>query len=496
MTNYLLTNELTKKPKNPKLHDYCLEKAVYERNLAEFLKASWGNYESKRSFIWNWHLDAICEYLTAIERGQIQNLVINVPPRSTKSLSVAVAYPSWVWTTKPWKRFIKVSYSYRLSTKHNVIARKLINSKWYQNYWKVILSHDTNQKEMFENLDSGFMFATSIGGMLTGEGGDCIIIDDPQKPDEAFSETVRENVITFFKNTLATRLNDQETGNMICIMQRLHEADAANHFINELGWDKLILPAKAEERQTIYFPISKTYKIREKDDLLDPIRLSQKTLDKMWVNMGPQYFSAQFQQNPTPAEGIIFKQEMFTHYFDAVPESAEWFSFWDMPFKKGENTAECACIIAAQDGMMVYIIDLVHRKMAFTDICNEFRSIHDKYIEVRKKIVEDAAAAQSVSDTLHKTIPGIILVKPKGSKEERARATTGYWLSGNILLPDPSLHQPWVEDFKNQLLGFPKMILKDIVDAMSLGIIYCMKPEKSDEEMPTAIEKNSYWKGG
>ena len=225
------------------LADISREKA--ERTLPAFIEQAWHVIEPGITYVDNWHIHLIGEYMEAVNRGEIRRLVINMPPRHMKSLEATVCYPVWTWIKHPEKRFIKVSYSDSLSRKHNILARDIIKSPWFQENWGDViqLKDDVNRQNEFKNTHQGFMFSTSIGGALTGEGGDVIIIDDPQNPLMANSEVEREASINFFKNTLQTRLNDPQTGAFIIIMQRLHENDLTGHILSEdLGYEHLCLP--------------------------------------------------------------------------------------------------------------------------------------------------------------------------------------------------------------------------------------------------------------
>ncbi len=224
--NWLLNDQAAVKKL---LSNISREKA--ERTLPSFIEQAWRVIEPGIDYVDNWHIHLIGEYMEAINTGQIQRLIINIPPRHMKSIEVTVCYPVWTWIKHPEKRFIKVSYSDSLSRKHNIIARDIINSPWYQENWGGVfkLKNDVNRQDEFKNNHQGFMLSTSTGGALTGEGGDVIIIDDPQNPLMANSETEREASVNFFKNTLQTRLNNPRTGAFIIIMQRLHEKDLTGH---------------------------------------------------------------------------------------------------------------------------------------------------------------------------------------------------------------------------------------------------------------------------
>ena len=197
------------------------------RSLREFIKSSWGTIEPARDFYDNWHTDAISEHLEAVAHGDIKRLIINVPPRHMKSISVAVALPAWVWTIMPQKRFLFASYALSLSVRDSVKCRRLIDSQWYKTHFGQTfeLTSDQNQKQRFENDKTGYRIATSVDGALTGEGGDIIVIDDPHNVREAESSAVRESVLDWWDQAMQTRLNDPKTGAFVIIMQRVHEND-------------------------------------------------------------------------------------------------------------------------------------------------------------------------------------------------------------------------------------------------------------------------------
>ena len=177
---------------NPEWALECLEQEAAERSLHEFIRQTWGWFDSA-TFKDNWHIGAICEHLEAVTHGEIRRLIINVPPRSMKSLGVCVAWPAWMWIHKPEHKFMFATYAERLSIEHSMKCRYLINSPVYQKRWGGIfrLAEDQNTKGRFDNDKLGYRMATSVGGALTGFGGDTIVIDDPINPSEAASEIQR-----------------------------------------------------------------------------------------------------------------------------------------------------------------------------------------------------------------------------------------------------------------------------------------------------------------
>lgn len=474
----------------------ALQKEKAERHLPEFIRQAWPIIEPGTQYVDNWHIHLIGEYMQAVNDGQIKRLIINIPPREMKSIEVAICYPIWTWTRAPQKRFIKISYSDSLSRTHNVIARYIVVSPWYQSNWgnQFALKYDVNRQNDFRNNKHGVMMSTSVGGGITGEGGDVIIIDDPQNPKMANSETERTESIAFFKNTLQTRLNDPKKGAFIIIMQRLHENDLTGYILSEqLGYEHLCLPAEAEKRTVIHFPISDKEIVREEGDLLNEERFDKKTLDELKRSMGSLQYAGQFQQTPAPAEGVIFKREWLQNFYKAAPATQDIQS-WDMAFVKSEGSAKVAGIVMGRHGGDIYIKDMVNDKMDFTESVSAVRTLSGKWPKARGKVVENKANGPAVVNLLKKEIPGMIDFNPKGSKEDRAISVTPYFEAGNIWFPDPATH-PWVEDLIRNLLIFPKGMYKDTVDALVQGIIYLMdKPSTTGPPKQYTLSKDSYWK--
>ena len=177
-------------------------------SLRAFVEQAWPVLEPTTPFLPNWHIDLVCEHLEAITAGQTTRLLINLPPRYMKSLLVSVFWPVWEWISSPSRRWICVSYSDALSLKLSLDRRTLVQSEWYQARWghTVQLSSDQNVKGEFRNTRQGVMVATSVGGSVTGKGGDRIIVDDLHNPQQADSDAQREAALRFFRETLSTRL--------------------------------------------------------------------------------------------------------------------------------------------------------------------------------------------------------------------------------------------------------------------------------------------------
>ena len=226
--------------------------------------------EPKTPFQENWHHELLAEALEAVAAGELRKLIINIQPRSGKSLLVSVFFPCWLWLRAPWARMLFASYSGVLATKHSVDRRTLIKSPWYAGNWggMVMLAEDSNLKTEFSNAARGHMIATSVGASATGRGGDYIVCDDLINPEQANSDIERARGVRWFNETFSTRLDDKKTGRQIIVEQRTHANDLTGHLLAEGGWHHIALPAITERRTIIVFPRSHRQHLRDEGDIL------------------------------------------------------------------------------------------------------------------------------------------------------------------------------------------------------------------------------------
>jgi hypothetical protein len=221
--------------------------ALLREDFVSFLNKTFVEVSGGDQFLGNWHIDAIAWELKQIQDGNNTRLIVTMPPRYLKSIAISVAWPAWMLGHKPQLRFVCVSYSKELASKHASDCRAVMQTDWYQRIFPKTRLRKGSMAEMdFGTTQGGGRLSTSVGGTLTGRGGDIIVIDDPIKPDEAHSETTRKTVLHWFSNTLLSRLNDKKTGSIVLVMQRLHEEDLAGHLLEAGGWHHLSLPAIAE----------------------------------------------------------------------------------------------------------------------------------------------------------------------------------------------------------------------------------------------------------
>jgi len=298
----------------PSLEEIDQELAV--RSLGHFVKQMW-RWADPGDFKPGWHIDAICEHLEAVSKGQIRRLIINIPPRHMKSLAVAVFWPAWTWLYNPAEQWLFASYAESLSIRDSVKCRRLIQSLAYQELLSkyqpdFVLTGDQNTKIRFENNFGGYRLATSIGGALTGEGGGIIGIDDPHNVIEGESEQVRKGVLDWWDQAMSTRLNDPKKGSFVIIMQRVHEGDLTGHVLaKNMGWVHLCLPARYEGENRTTSPLNFVDPRKEIDEPLWPEQYGDKELATVEKELGSYGIAGQLQQRPSPRTGNMFPAQNF-----------------------------------------------------------------------------------------------------------------------------------------------------------------------------------------
>ena len=264
----------------------------------------------------NWHVELLADRLDACRKGTIKRLLICLPPRHLKSLCASIAFPAWVLGHDPSRRIICASYSIDLAAKLAGDCRAVLESAWYREAFPTLRLASASELELVTTA-KGFRLTTSIGGTLTGRGGDVIVIDDPLKAGDAASEPRRTAVNDWFRNTLYSRLDDKAEGVIIVVTQRLHVDDLIGYLLaTGEPWELVQLPAIAvtDER---YVLADGTAFTRRAGMALHPERESLEVLEGIRRTLGSYEFAAQYQQEPIPLEGGLIKAHWLRHYATA-----------------------------------------------------------------------------------------------------------------------------------------------------------------------------------
>src|SRR5437763_3094660 len=227
--------------------------SILRTDFPSFIGKCFRELNSGATYRPNWHIDAIAHELERCRTGANKRLIITVPPRSLKSLCASIAFPAFLLGHDPSQRLINVSYSQELGAKFTSGFRQVINSNWYRCIFPATRAARDTEGE-FETTRGGGRVAISIGGSMTGRGGNVIIIDDPLKAEEALSRSARERVNDYYGTTLLTRLDSKVDGVIVLVMQRLHAEDLAGRLIDEGGWTHLNLPPLAMHVERVTLP--------------------------------------------------------------------------------------------------------------------------------------------------------------------------------------------------------------------------------------------------
>jgi predicted phage terminase large subunit-like protein len=469
-------------------------RALLRRDFPAFVRKVFATLESGQAFVPNWHLDAIAYQLERVRRGEIRRLIINMPPRSLKSVTASVAFPAFVLGHDPTRRIICVSYSGDLAKKHANDFRATVEAPWYRDLFPIMRIGQKDSETEIELTARGFRLATSVGGTLTGRGGDLIIIDDPLKPDDAYSETKRNAANEWFKNTLLSRLDDKRTGAIIIVMQRIHMDDLAGFVTSQSDeWEVLNLPAIAATDEVI--PISYTEVHRRKaGEALSPTREPISVLENLKLQLGSDAYSAQYQQTPVPPGGAMIKRDWIRRYTQLPPrrERSLILQSWDTASKGGpENDfSVCTTWFMTHDRRW-YLLDVWRRRVDYPALKTAVRNLASEHA-ANCVLVEDAGAGTALVQELLGEVHGILAVIADCNKITRMSIASAKFESGLVFLPERA---PWLADFEAELFAFPGSRHDDQCDSVSQALSdhNCESPMVISGEALAASRIRSPW---
>ena len=412
----------------------------------------------------NWHHFAIAHALWRVERGEIKRLLITMPPRSLKSEMVSIAWAAYLLGQNPALRVFMASYGDDLSVLLARRCREVMTSPLYLDAFPGTQLHRTARTDL-ETTAMGGRYATTVGGVVTGRGGDIIILDDPMKAEDAMSKARREAAWDWFRNTLLSRLDDKRTGAIVVIQQRLHVDDIAGRLIEEGGWEHLCLPAIATKEESISIGPDRVH-TRQVGDLLHPEREPLHVLEDLRQKMGSFNFSAQYQQAPIPVEGNLIQPQWFKPY-DTLPAGGTIVQSWDFAVEAGATNDFTVCITALVKNRSIHILDVYRRRInypdqrkAYIDLCLRYRA--------RRVIIEKSANGHALRQDLKNVkVQGLqspIAVPPRGDKVSRISVHAASLEAGDVFVPKDA---PWLPEFLDEIRAFPSGRHDDQVDALS-----------------------------
>lgn len=462
------------------MNDPALLQAALREDFHCFLQKAFLSLNPGTPFRSNWHIEVISHHLELCRSGKIRRLIITIPPRHLKSTTANVAFTAYLLGQDPTTRVICASYSKDLSAKHHNDCRAIMSAKWYRDLWpgtRILQNKDTETE--FVTRGRGGRYSTSVGGTLTGRGGRFIIIDDANKPGEAYSETQRTTVNDWFGNTVVTRQDNKQKDVIIIIQQRVHEDDLVGHLLEKGGWTHLNLPAIAEEDDVIEIGPGLTH-ARKAGELLHPAMEPEEVLDQLKRDMGSYDFASQYLQSPTPLEGGIVKWKWFRTY-ETLPEPLDddlIVQSWDTASKAEQINDFSLCTTWVLRRKNYYLIDVYREKLEYPALK---RQIHLRALNFRANLVliEDANSGTALIQDLRSDggLP-ITAIRPRGDKATRMMAVSPMIEGGQVFVPAEA---PWLPAFQREVTLFPKAKHDDQVDSLSQFLKWARDRDYDDE---------------
>lgn len=422
-------------------------------------------FKSQKKYKWllNWHHKKVSDALMKVYRGETNRLIINIPPRYSKTQMAVVDFISWCFGQHPDCEFIHISYSDTLATNNSYQTRnRLIEPAYRQLFPNTILSPDSKSRGEWRTTAGGVMYATGSQGTITGYGAGKvrpgfaggIILDDPSKPDEVTSDIMRRKVIDNFQQTIESRLNKPETP-IIIIMQRLHEEDLSGWLLaggNGEKWEHLCIPAINDDGEALW---------PEKHDI-DKLREMER--QKPWV------FAGQYMQRPAPKGGGIFKTDWWKYYNpNAKPRFNRVIQSWDTALKTKEINDYSCCTTWGETDTGYYLIDIWMGKIEAPDLERTAIMLANKH-SPQAVLIEDKASGIGLIQSLRQqTRLPVVPIEPKGDKVLRANEVSPIIESGRVFLPEGAGEVP---RYVLSLSQFPNGLHDDDVDSTTQALKY------------------------
>lgn len=425
-----------------------------------------------RTFIVAPHLVKIGNALMDVINGKTKRLIINVPPRYGKTELAVKNFIAYGLAVNPQSKFIHLSYSDSLALDNSSQSKESIQSEAYQSLWGMTLKKDAQSKSKWFNEHGGGVYATASGGAITGFGAGvtgatkfsgAIIIDDPLKPDDAFSEVKRTSVNNRYNNTIRSRVNDLETSEgqfetpIIVIMQRLHEDDLSGFLLDGGSgeeWTHLCLPALDKDNNVLW-------DAKHDFDKLEEIRQADRYT-----------FAGQYMQAPAPDEGGEWRKDWFEIVErHSIPDNLRWTLYIDGAYTNNTKNDPTGLQIGAKHNNTYYILSSIDKYLELPELVKFIPShIIASGVDVRMSKVEPKASGKSISQLIRsETSLNISEIKTpfvNMSKIEMARAASPYIEGGRVKLVKGN----WNEHFLNQIGTFPNAKHDEHIDLTCYGI--------------------------
>jgi predicted phage terminase large subunit-like protein len=467
--------------------------AALRRDLATFVEQAFATLEPGTAFSANWHYEHLCWALARVVRGDLRRLIINVPPRSGKSIIASVALPMFALGHDPTRRIICVSHTEDLARKFSLDRRMVAQSPWFGAAFPGFRLAGPRPRDLeLTTTQRGSVFAAGMGGAVLGRGADLIVIDDPIKGVDALSRAERRRVNEAFDTTLLTRLNDKRHGAIVIVMQRLHADDLVGHVLERDEWEVVSLPAIATD-ETLHrlSDVPGDLYRRRAGELLHPEREPMAVLEQMRRAQGSLTFEAQYQQDPAPVGGNVIRREWLRTY-EALPSRFDRIVVaWDTASTLSEASDWSVGTVWGAVGLDYYLLEVVRDRFEAPDLRHAIVALSERW-GADVTLIEKTQLGHALLQDLRRTRAlAPILVEPRYDKEARLLAQSARFEAGQVYLPTEA---PWLGAYIGELLAFPNGRHDDQVDATTYALHY-LTARRPRNEPPVRRSRDSILRG-
>jgi predicted phage terminase large subunit-like protein len=443
--------------------------ALMRQDLLMFGERVFHELNPSTDYAENFHIAVIAAALERVRRGECKRLIINVPPRSMKSIMVSVAFVAFLQGHDPTTEIISATYGQELSDALARQCRQVMQSEWYRQLFpKTRLSRSAVHD--FATTRGGRRIATSVTGAITGFGADIVLIDDPVKPDQALSDVERKKANDWFSHSLVSRLNNKSSGAIVIVMQRLHEDDLVGHVVTLDDWEVVSFPAIAQDDEVhiIETPYGSYTHRRAGGEPLDPLREPLEVLEGLRRTMGAELFAAQYLQSPAPPGGGMIRPAWFPRFdLQDPPKFNQIVQSWDTANKVSKRADYSVCTTWGIKGEHAYLLSVLRAQLEYPELKQAIISQANLWKPGRVLIEDNASGTQLIQELRGQSLYQVKGYKPTASKEVRARAQTPRMENGFVHLPEQA---HWLADLLHEFLMFPNGRHDDQVDSVSQAL--------------------------
>ena len=459
------------------------KKELAQNDFLSFVKTIWPE------FIEGAHHKTIADKFNKLASGEIKRLIVNMPPRHTKSEFASTLLPAWMIGRTPNLKIIQTTHTGELAVRFGRKAKTLIDSPEYQQIFKTRLREDSQAAGRWETAQGGEYFAAGVGGAITGRGADLLIIDDPHSEQDAMNLSALERAYEWYTSGPRQRL--QPGGKIVCVMTRWNTKDLTGMLMQAQK------EAKADKWELIEFPA-----IMPSGKPVWPEYWKLDELETVKASLSLGKWNAQWMQNPTSEEGAILKREWWQIWEkDWIPALKHVIQSYDTAFSKKENADYSAIttwgVFYLNDDAPASLILLDAKKGRYD--FPELKQIafeQWKYWDPDTVIIEAKASGQPLTDELRKMgIPVVNFSPSKGNdKHTRVNSVAPLFESGMIWAPE----QEFAEEVIEECAAFPFGEHDDLVDSTTQAIMrfrqggFVLHPDDEKDEVLPQRKRNYY----